>query len=105
MIRKSPAQIRKENPYILQKKFTGIYRDRVFEVKVDNLTYKFALRDGMNTGGYAKVSIQDPITRDIHIIHGYIELNGHTFLVKWEEKYDIIRDNWSPMDTIIITVI
>lgn len=77
---------------------------KAFSAKVGDRVYEFKINDYSNIGGYASITIIDKETNNSYYSYGWIEINGHTFISKWEYEWDDLRENYRTNDNLIIIV-
>ena len=79
---------------------TGLF----FETEIDGVEYEFKLTSYENVDGYAKILVIDKTNDERYISNGYIELNNHIIISKWNKIYSHYRDNWICSKDLIITI-
>lgn len=72
--------------------------------EVDGVRYEFKLENYSNIDGYAPVMIYDVTNDERYHSYGYLELNGHVFITKWDKEYKDYRDNWICNQDLIIEI-
>ena len=87
------------------EKVVGANPGGVTQINFDNNIYEIKIADYSNVGGYANVMIVDCKTGDTYFSDGYLELNNHVFITKWDTKYEPSRENWICSDDLLITII
>lgn len=75
-----------------------------FTTKVDGREYEFKINDYSNIGGYASITIIDKETDNRYYSYGWAEINGHTFISKWDYIWDDLRENYRTTDNLLIII-
>lgn len=88
-----------------QQKFVGVNPGGVTKIKYDGRNYELKISDYANVGGYASVLITDCLTGNVYYSDGYLELNDHVFITKWDTYYEPTRENWICSQDLLITII
>lgn len=83
----------------------GVNPGAVTTVTIDNRKYEIKIEEYSNVGGYAPTIIKDVLTGDYFFSDGYLELNNHVFITKWEKRYEPSRDNWISSDDLLIQIL
>lgn len=86
------------------KRIVGVNQGSTMSMEIDGIKYDFRITEYSNVGEYAPILIIDNSTGNHYMSYGYLELNGHIFISKWEKVYADYRENWICSDNLIITV-
>lgn len=72
------------------------YQHTKFIIRVDCVDYEIRFATYESNQLYGRCMMYDPVSKNTYYVHNRIELNGHTFVFVWSDKYDWNRDNYIP---------
>ena len=89
----------------MEKKFVDASALDTIDVEAYGCIYSFHIENYENCDGYARCLIHDKTNNERYHSEGYLEINGHIIITKWNREYDYTRDNWICSKDLIVQIL
>ena len=90
---------------MIVKKFVDAFTLNEYKIEAFGIVYEFKIEDYDCSGNMAKCLIIDHTNNERYHSDGYLELNGHVIMTRWDKTYDYNRDNWVTDKNLIVEII